>query len=138
MKNRLLFVVLSALSLVLGLVIYAAAREWNLVAFRALGLPPHSPFHSGMFPLPSIVKYSLPDGLWLFSGLLLLRTLWAENRRAFGVYRAVFVTLALLFELAQLAHITPGTFDAIDIIIMSAFCMTEGLLYKFCVRRNVV
>jgi hypothetical protein len=94
MKKRLCLAFLSALALSLALAVYEFGREWNIAAFRGLGLGPRSPFRPA---LPAFVRYNLPDGLWMLAGLWLLRALWVENRRVFGIYRALFAGIAVPF-----------------------------------------
>ncbi len=76
---------------------------------------------SETIPLPSVVIYNLPEGLWIFSITLLGANLFLTitQRKIHIVYFPIL--FVLLLEILQLFKITDGTFDLLDIVISSAF-----------------
>lgn len=76
------------------------------------------------FPtMPSWIVYSLPNALWLFSGLLCFHSVWdPTEHRPLILWCSLFVVIAFLWEIAQLAHLLPGAFDIGDIAGMIAAC----------------
>jgi hypothetical protein len=62
------------------------------------------------------VKYNMPAGLWLFSYMFIIDSLWGNDNNA--VYRCflyVLPIMALVSELMQLFKILPGTYDFMDL-----------------------
>jgi Na+-translocating ferredoxin:NAD+ oxidoreductase RnfA subunit len=78
----------------------------------------------------SVLVFNLPDGLWLVSGILAIRGIWAGDRKMGNVYGLIFVITAVLLELLQLFPEIPGTFDPLDIITMVSAAFVEGAVYK--------
>jgi len=67
--------------------------------------------------LPSWFKYSLPDGLWVFSYVCLILLIWSESEvKKYLFWVLVIPSIAIISEFGQLANILPGTFDPVDII----------------------
>lgn len=69
--------------------------------------------------IPSWVKFSLPDALWLFSFNYVLLTLWnfkINSQSAFWLFLAP--TIGLFSEIGQLMGIIPGTFDSVDLLLL--------------------
>lgn len=66
--------------------------------------------------LGRIFLYSLPDGLW-YGSLLLVDLLLRSNTSYSRVITLLTISLPFIFELLQLCHIMRGTFDWIDITI---------------------
>jgi hypothetical protein len=61
--------------------------------------------------LPDVVLWSVPFGLWVFAGTVLLRgTPWV----------AAPLVLAVVAELAQLVGLAPGVFDPVDLFVVVA------------------
>lgn len=66
--------------------------------------------------LDNWVKFSLPDGLWLFSYLLLMDILWENNnscKRHFWI--SALPLIAICSEIMQYEELLQGTFDIIDL-----------------------
>jgi hypothetical protein len=83
------------------------------------------------------LKYNLCDGLWLVSGILLLRCIWFGSPRTGDFYIIVFMGVALLLEILQLAAFFPGTFDRADIVTMAIFALLERCIYFYTRRRSL-
>jgi hypothetical protein len=79
----------------------------------------------------SFIRYNLPDGLWLLSGILLLRALWIHNQKTSQIYVGVFILFAFSLEIIQYFSIMPGTFDVLDLVTMGIFALFEQITYKF-------
>ncbi|MCL2831917.1 MAG: hypothetical protein FWD78_01990 [Treponema sp.] len=77
----------------------------------------------------NFLRYNLPDGLWLISGIFLLRAIWIRNYLISQVYIGTLIIFSLLFEILQYFNITPGTFDAIDLIFMGIIALVEQIIY---------
>jgi hypothetical protein len=90
--------------------IYALFRNADWLAFTITGKPVWGKGGYGRFgPLMDILIYNVPDGLWLLSGLLFMRSLWPGGEPAGCVYRLLFCFIALLFEGLQWFDWTLGT-----------------------------
>jgi hypothetical protein len=69
--------------------------------------------------LPAWFRMSLPNALWLFSGLVFLDSIWAQRYAQDKVFwLAVFWFSAVGSEFAQGLGVLPGTFDPQDIFLM--------------------
>ena len=67
---------------------------------------------------PKWVIYSLPDGLWMFSGTSLILNVWGNSINKQSIFWILMIPfIAILFEFLQLIHLMRGTFDIIDIVI---------------------
>ncbi len=62
------------------------------------------------------VKYSLPDGLWLFAYMLIIDSIW-NGHENISSYLFIFSLpiLALLSEFFQYFNLLPGVFDLLDL-----------------------
>ena len=66
--------------------------------------------------VPDWVKYSLPDGLWLFSFISLILITWKNEINSSNLFWLIGLPLiALLSEIGQSISIIRGTFDWTDI-----------------------
>jgi hypothetical protein len=69
--------------------------------------------------LPTWVVFSLPNALWLFSGLLAFDIIWgSEGSPAKLAWVSLFWIIALGAEVGQALWLIPGTFDWQDIALM--------------------
>ena len=96
----------------LGVCIYVLFRE--PVIFTE-PLTQHG-IHLPVFPLSKgfwsyLLKYILPDALWLVALLLYASTMKSQ------ILRGVAILIAPLFEVGQLFGLINGTFDFIDLIV---------------------
>ena len=85
----------------------------------------------------SIALYSIPDGLWLLSGLCGIRALWWSDQKTGGVYAAGFCLLALCFDTLQMVDSVPGTFDVIDLAVLVFFAFLEGAMFRCFIKRSM-
>lgn len=98
--------------------------------------------------MPDWVVYSLPDGLWMSSYLLLMYVLWYKNtsweRFVFPMLLPIFMNVT---EVLQGLGLFPGTFDIYDIMcydipvvifILKYYYEKKNSIYDFCLNnRNV-
>jgi len=65
---------------------------------------------------PAWVLNSLPHALWIFSGIVLLGTVWGETSlRWFMLWSFSLITISIFSELGQISGLLPGTYDFSDI-----------------------
>lgn len=118
-KLRVLTLIIGLLSIILGGSIYLFFRSETLLMFGWLK-------SMGIYDAISAMRtetcdggwliYSLPDGLWLFSYILIMSALWSFDVRKTMLYSAPLVIIAIGSELLQLPHLISGTFDVIDLL----------------------
>ena len=104
-KIRSFYSLLSALTLIAGMVIYLLFRDVNnMVLFSWIPKPDF--FGTILIPLKSsiftnILRYNLPDMLWFISTILFLRFIWFNKLKEQRVYIICFYGIALIFELCD-------------------------------------
>lgn len=70
---------------------------------------------SGIHPC-EFVLYSLPDGLWTISYIMLINHIFrSEKRTTRLIWASIIPTLGILTELLQLTPLIPGVFDLFDL-----------------------
>ena len=75
--------------------------------------------------------FSLPDGLWILSLLIILGLIWKKHRIFFIIYSSFFTGISILFEFLQKVEFIPGTFDIADILVLLIFHILGFLIYDF-------
>lgn len=121
-KQRILKVILSFTILIIGGLIYVGCRDKSLLMFNwfeQIGISDEVDVFRGLINSEGVygwVKYSLPDGLWLFSYMFLVDAIW-NGSKSIGSYVFIFSLpfLALLSEFLQYFSLFPGVFDWIDV-----------------------
>lgn len=111
-----------AIALLVSLFIYLFYRTEktvvNVILIKLISFETFSSIRQlivNTLPLPNVVVYSLPEGLWIFCITLTSKSYYIEvNRRRID---CIFVPLAfcLTLEILQLFHIANGRFDYLDI-----------------------
>ncbi|GHU71766.1 hypothetical protein FACS189450_08350 [Spirochaetia bacterium] len=140
-RIRLFYFFMSLFSLLFGILIYATARNTNLVIYEWLG----KPGFIALFSIPTgikttihpIVLYNLPDGLWFLSGVLLIRSLWMAEKKWCIRYLAIFYMVSFVLEMLQLDRNIPGTFDVLDLFFMGSTAFAESILFYVFIRRRI-
>ena len=137
-----LHVIISALALLAGGVVYILFRPSEIVFFnwiRAIGfdnwfnLVRNSSLH--LSPgIPEWIVYSLPNGLWAFGYALLITIIWSGSQSWLKyLWLASIPLLVLGFEILQLTGIIPGTFCIQDITFGIV-----GLTLGICVGIKII
>lgn len=114
-----------------GGIIYLMWRGESLLMFAWFDFLGLSPFillvrHnvSVVGSLPDWFKYSLPNALWLFGGILFFSGIWERQRFEKGAWVLIFLAVAFGSEFAQVTGCIPGTYDNVDVFFMVIFtCM---------------
>ncbi len=120
-------IIIGTLPVIVGGLIYLTYRTDTLIMFgwfTKIGLSDIIDFlrsnqHLQNLTIPSWIKFSLPDALWLFSFNYVLLTLWNFNvnrQSAFWLFLAP--TIGLFSEMGQLIRVVPGTFDIVDLTFL--------------------
>jgi len=133
------------LALFLGGIIYVLWRQDSLIMFRwfdALHL--RAQVHSIRIyaepyaaVLPRWVIFSLPQALWLFSGVLLLSSIWGnDTHNGMQLWLVILLTMAFGIECLQYLHWVPGTFDEVDVGLLIAGCALGFPVIKFSCDRE--
>ena len=129
-------VLLGVLCLLVGISIYLLFRSESITLYRwmaAIGITDAiAPLrHSvSLWDVPPFVRFSLPDGLYCLSYILLMNAVWQRSRRPLRLIAASLIPLiAITHELLQVAGLARGTFDWSDLL-----CYTLPLIgYWFIV-----
>lgn len=67
--------------------------------------------------LNHITLYSLPDGLWLASYIMVVNTIISKNNKYNLLFWSFLLPfIAIVFELLQLPGFIPGVFDIFDLV----------------------
>ena len=76
--------------------------------------------------VPDWAIYSLPQGLWCFSGLIALRAIWQRVPDSPGLYiwSVAFAVACFTLEWGQLLGMVPGQFDRVDLAFLAAASVT--------------
>ena len=135
MRARASSVTTSILLLVVGGIIYALWRSQSLLMFQwldAVGvarLVERIRADVLFIPVPAWIRYSLPDALWAASGVFLFSAIWSGSRSSLRhIWMCIAPSLAIGGELAQAAHLIPGTFDIVDLLICALLSGASLLL----------
>jgi hypothetical protein len=124
--------IVASAAMLTGGMIYVLWRSESLLMFSwfdALGIGPtvrmfreHAAPHA--HALPHFIVFSLPQALWLFSGILFFRCIWPTGSRgSYMLWTGVFVAIAFGFELGQLLNVVPGCFEVGDALSLIAACL---------------
>lgn len=131
-RTRIFRVLLSLIILTIGGLIYIAFRDKSLVMFdwfNKIGLSKHIDFLRDLVQSEGVygwVKYSLPDGLWIFSYMFIIDTIWNGERNSLSyLFIWGLPVVAIFSEYLQLLGLCPGVFDWMDM----ASYMLAVLLY---------
>ena len=117
---------LASVALLIGGMIYVLWRSEALLMFiwfDALGMRPAVEILRGYAApysttFPSWFYFSLPQALWLFSGILLFDSVWRGDARLHKWFWVIVVAVSAIGgEFAQHWRFLPGTFDLLDIIL---------------------
>ena len=137
-KVRLIYLILSGLSLGLGVCIYILFRDIShLLIIEKMNLTGNAFVELKPSLMNNVLKYNLPDMFWFISGILVLRFIWFPKKREQYIYVLCFYLIGAVFEISQLSKNIPGTFDYLDLFFISMGALIEGLLYKYYIIRSM-
>jgi hypothetical protein len=138
-KNKNIYFLFSILSIITGFLIYYFFRKNNILIYQWLNFLPKNN-NIVTFSKESVwlnfIRYNLPDGLLLLSGLLFLRSIWYEHIRTFLIYKTIFLFIIFLFEILQVFDNIFGTFDFYDLVTMGSIALLEGIVHKILMKRR--
>ena len=117
---RRIISILAMFALIGGGMVYILFRSESIMMFKWL------PFLGSVRKMisvnhdihyPDFLIYSMPDGLWLLSYILLIGTIWN-----FKYQRCLYIIMllpifAISHEILQLYHLVPGRFDVLDVVV---------------------
>ena len=120
---RIMEAIVGLVALTIGGLIYIRYRSESLLMFTWFHDLDLSDYineirayksHNG---LTSWMVFSMPAGLWLFSYLLIIDSIWGKETRLFYSYFILILPIAALTsELLQYLNVLPGTFDYLDML----------------------
>ena len=114
---------------------------WIYISFRSADMALYSWLHidySNAFfnwlriddvLLPNWIVYNVPDGLWIFSYLLFIESIW-DNSSMKWLFVWGMVLFAYALEILQFANIFPGTGDVYDIFFFSLAILLYLSIHK--------
>ena len=122
-QARIAEAVIASAAVVLGGLIYVSYGSKSLLVFRwvsflgcrsdCMALRQFARTRLGVHH--DWILYNLPDGLWVFAGVLSLGLLWAGRTGVESwLWRLSPLVIAATAEFGQGLHIVPGTFDWLD------------------------
>lgn len=131
-----LSVILALLCLAIGGLIYLLFRSRTLLMFEFIPAALINTFdaiHENLnIPcnqLTSFAFYSLPDGLWTISYLIIMHLIWMKS---VNNYKMIWIyslpVMLLVIEIFQILPSFPGTFDWLDI-----FCYTLPIIVSLLI-----
>ena len=133
MKSIKIF--LAVLLLTIGGLIYIGFRSESLLMFEWYehigGYRYILSFRKlcSQYEVSQFVKYSLPDGLWLLSYMILIGTIWGNNRcNTYRLFIYSMPLIAVILELLQSQFSVLGTFDVLDILSYILAITIYGLI----------
>ena len=139
-KSRLVYIFISLIVLFSGIIIYIFFRNINnMIIFNFIPKPAFiNALNIPKQPVSiwnQIFIYNLPYGLWCLSGLLLIRSIWLNNKKWYTIYRNIFIILVMSYVILKLPRKIPGTFDILDLVFMGLFAFLESIIYTQFFRR---
>ncbi|SIT72900.1 hypothetical protein SAMN05216526_1759 [Ectothiorhodosinus mongolicus] len=123
-SSRWAAMVISATLMLFGGLIYITYRDHSLLMFRWFDVLGVDAWVAGLgdqilnlySPPNAWFVYSLPNLLWLISGVLLFEAIWGRiASRQKVIWVSAFCMVAIGAELLQWVNIVPGTFDVHDL-----------------------
>ncbi len=132
--------------LLLGSAVYILFRPASLLMFRwANDLGLMAPIHALRMHcirvanyLPHWFIYSSPFAFWVVAYLLFIKAIWWKSQTPLRYFWFYFVPLiAFISEIGQYLKLIPGTFDPVDLLIIS-LCTIFLLITDTLCAANVI
>lgn len=135
--TRTLKTTIGVTALIVGGLLYVIYRTKSLLMFewfRMIGLSEMVENLRGEYDglnLYGWVRNSMPAGLWLFSYLFIIDSLWGKDRNpVYHLFIFVLPVIAIGSEFMQLFGMLPGTFDYMDLISYTVAILIFILIKK--------
>lgn len=86
--------------------------------------------------IPQIILYSLPDGIWVYSGTYLMILIWKDNIKFFSAWSWILLPFicSVTAEILQSMHIVEGQYCPYDIMFYISFLLLA--LFNIKLRRE--
>jgi hypothetical protein len=128
--------ILGIASIIFGGIIYIVWRKQTLLMFNWFDLIGLSSIvdsirniTKAMFVIPpEWFRFSLPNALWLFGGILLFSSIWGKWSFERLSWIVVFLSIAIGSEFMQLVGYIPGIYDNCDMFFMIVFALLALLI----------
>lgn len=128
---------ISIFLLLIGLFIYLLFRDITHPFYQwtsVLGLDDNVDFlrnRCSNLSLPVWAIYSLPDGLWMFSFVLLMMTIWDFQFKDDGlIWIVAAIVIGFIIEFTQMYFSKLGRFDWMDVVFLSIGAVLPLLFFK--------
>ena len=139
MKTRKSLSVMSGICLTAGSLLYICFRPRSLLMFQlaiSIGINQNislirGPTKEISHRLPEWIIYSLPFSLWVVSYMLAIGAAWEGSRSpARLVWLAIVPAMSIASEIAQAVHLIPGSFDWVDLVLLTTGTIIGAILVK--------
>lgn len=121
--KRFLKVITAIVFLFVGGLIYVVFRSDSLLMFKwfcEIGLDNvvmKLREGHGQMNIWEWVRYNMPSGLWLFSYMFIIDSIWDKgNNATYRFFITILPAVAIVSEVMQFFHVLLGTFDVLDMI----------------------
>ena len=116
---------IAATLLTLGVIEYVLFRGWGSLSVQ-------------LFPPKAMAWaiFSLPGGFWAASGVFAIYSIWANHPLWTVIYILVFLGCAIALEIGQLYGWLRGTFDPVDLVLMTAGIVLSVLICESNKRKR--
>lgn len=143
MRNHIPIALISLAMLFIGGIIYIKYRPHTLILFSWIELlkiddllPVDKTIFNSNSSFIKFVVFSLPNGLWLLSCILLIGIIWERSALAFLWYATSFSLISIFAEILQLLNVIKGTFDIVDIfVVLCSYLVGVKVYYAFLWRK---
>ena len=137
MKKKAAWLFLSFLSILTGGGVYLLFRNRALFMFYWFGFSYKSVLEvSGGSPLTNFAVYSLPDGLWLFSCIIIIGVIWESVPCLFYIYSIPVIVCSIAMEFLQIKNVVHGTYDPVDVVTFFISGCIGMLLYHLYIKET--
>lgn len=130
---------MSGICLAAGSLLYICFRPRSLLMFQwanSIGTKQNISFIRGATKeighrLPEWFMYSLPFSLWVVSYMLAIGAVWVGSRSPVRlVWLSIVPVLSIASEIAQAVHLIPGSFDWVDLGLLTTGSIIGAILIK--------
>lgn len=137
--------ILSLSSLFLGILIYLLLRVSTLRVFSWLSFVGIDFLNSSLRTktlnfashIPEWFVFSFPDGLWIFSYIILMLSIWNLKISKQNIFWLIIIPfIAILSEILQIFGIISGTFDIFDLTFYLLGFISPFIILKKRIKYN--